>query len=256
MYCSNCGKEISDDAKFCQFCGAKIQNINENLENKMEVLLKKCSVCGFEYPANKRICPNCTADNIPQEKINDQQNCGQYKKAKEENTCVYKKYCSHKTCEFAKQIYVSNESQFTNESKGCMVIIGIIIVIFILKGVFSVKIWDNSNKNYSKQPHQHQNAQNNQIERQKRLDAINDLINDAHKGGLIIKIDNFDIEDQKCAYMIVDESVWNQLPYESKQQMCQLIREYSDLTGVKILSFKGYRTGKTIMPFEHSVHNF
>lgn len=26
MYCSRCGKQISDDSKFCQFCGAKVGN--------------------------------------------------------------------------------------------------------------------------------------------------------------------------------------------------------------------------------------
>lgn len=37
MYCKNCGKQISDDSKFCQYCGEK-QNTNEKLiiEKKSE----------------------------------------------------------------------------------------------------------------------------------------------------------------------------------------------------------------------------
>lgn len=27
MICNNCGKEINDDAKFCKFCGTKVENI-------------------------------------------------------------------------------------------------------------------------------------------------------------------------------------------------------------------------------------
>lgn len=34
MYCSQCGKEISDDSKFCTFCGNKCKfNVN-NAEKK------------------------------------------------------------------------------------------------------------------------------------------------------------------------------------------------------------------------------
>ena len=34
MFCSNCGKEIAEDSKFCQYCGkANINNV-ENLIDK------------------------------------------------------------------------------------------------------------------------------------------------------------------------------------------------------------------------------
>lgn len=125
-----------------------------------------------------------------------------------------------------------------------------ILVLFIVGGCI------NSLKNEESTSTQQPQTIQSQQERQKRLDKINNLINDAHKGGLIIKIDRFDMEDKKCAYMIVDEYIWNQLPHETKQHMCRMVNEYNDLTGETILAFKGYRTGITIMPFEFSVHNF
>lgn len=36
MFCSNCGKEIPDDAEFCSFCGASMQN--EQDESEPEVI--------------------------------------------------------------------------------------------------------------------------------------------------------------------------------------------------------------------------
>ena len=29
MYCKLCGKEITDDSKFCQHCGGKLDNIEQ-----------------------------------------------------------------------------------------------------------------------------------------------------------------------------------------------------------------------------------
>ena len=41
MYCSNCGKELEDDALFCQECGQEVKTtINMKSENR---LLKKKS---------------------------------------------------------------------------------------------------------------------------------------------------------------------------------------------------------------------
>ena len=36
MFCPNCGKEISDDATFCGFCGAKIENSGVNQQQSAE----------------------------------------------------------------------------------------------------------------------------------------------------------------------------------------------------------------------------
>lgn len=34
MYCSKCGNEISDDSRFCKFCGNVLTSIEENCEVK------------------------------------------------------------------------------------------------------------------------------------------------------------------------------------------------------------------------------
>ncbi len=33
MFCSKCGKEIRNDAKFCEFCGIKMVTENEEINN-------------------------------------------------------------------------------------------------------------------------------------------------------------------------------------------------------------------------------
>jgi len=40
MYCSKCGKEITDDSKFCEYCGNDITevNINNRLNDKKTIL--------------------------------------------------------------------------------------------------------------------------------------------------------------------------------------------------------------------------
>ena len=32
MKCSNCGKEIAEDTKFCVYCGTQVANFTENVE--------------------------------------------------------------------------------------------------------------------------------------------------------------------------------------------------------------------------------
>ncbi len=62
-FCTNCGKELASDAKFCSACGKEnpaITNTNVS-ERKQEYVgkIKKCPVCGEEIPALTAICPAC-----------------------------------------------------------------------------------------------------------------------------------------------------------------------------------------------------
>lgn len=71
-FCTNCGKQLNDDAKFCDTCGAPlsgtqtppIPGINENVGDdtkRKEVFVgvkRKCPVCGAEVSAFALTCPN------------------------------------------------------------------------------------------------------------------------------------------------------------------------------------------------------
>ena len=71
-FCTNCGKQLNDDAKFCDTCGAPlsgtqtppIPGTNENVGDdtkRREVFVgvkRKCPVCGAEVSAFALTCPN------------------------------------------------------------------------------------------------------------------------------------------------------------------------------------------------------
>ncbi len=46
LYCRNCGKEISDEASYCLYCGARQKDIF-------------CRECGKKIPSNAVFCPHC-----------------------------------------------------------------------------------------------------------------------------------------------------------------------------------------------------
>lgn len=71
-FCTNCGKQLNDDAKFCDTCGAPVSGtqtppipgVNENVADdtkRKEVFVgvkRKCPVCGAEVSAFALTCPN------------------------------------------------------------------------------------------------------------------------------------------------------------------------------------------------------
>lgn len=71
-FCTKCGKQLNDDAKFCDTCGAPVSGtqtppipgINENVGDdtkRKEVFVgvkRKCPVCGAEVSAFALTCPN------------------------------------------------------------------------------------------------------------------------------------------------------------------------------------------------------
>ena len=71
--CTNCGKQLNDDVKFCDTCGSPVSNAqtpsptpgaNENVADdtkRKEVFVgerRKCPVCGVEISAFALTCPN------------------------------------------------------------------------------------------------------------------------------------------------------------------------------------------------------
>jgi len=55
MFCTNCGKEIPNDSKFCEYCGEKIY-----IEKKNDDIAKYCPFCKKEISINDEICPYCS----------------------------------------------------------------------------------------------------------------------------------------------------------------------------------------------------
>ena len=72
MFCKKCGKEISDDSKFCEGCGenlevnSKVVNINETNPPKKEAIntednsdFIRCRSCGKRVAKSIKTCPHC-----------------------------------------------------------------------------------------------------------------------------------------------------------------------------------------------------
>ncbi len=62
QYCTNCGKQLDDDAKFCSRCGKAI-NSNTSNESKRKIeyngTIHKCPNCGEILDAFTVKCPSC-----------------------------------------------------------------------------------------------------------------------------------------------------------------------------------------------------
>lgn len=85
MYCNQCGKQIPDDAKFCQECGCKTNSNHQELNSKNHIeqtetnkkssvtsanpnisvqkpTTTRCQKCQAIYPADMQFCPTCGAN--------------------------------------------------------------------------------------------------------------------------------------------------------------------------------------------------
>lgn len=67
-FCSNCGNQMADDAKYCAHCGSRTLYENESRDkqenyftrsNEYAGNLIKCPACGTELPSLTAICPAC-----------------------------------------------------------------------------------------------------------------------------------------------------------------------------------------------------
>lgn len=111
------------------------------------------------------------------------------------------------------------------------IILGVII-FFVLAGCDSQSSKENISEEYT--PEQKQNI----------MKITNDFANEGLQKGLIKKIEKNDYNND-CIYTFwVEEISWNTMPYESKQDMHELIRHYSKVRGCNTGSLRGYRNGK------------
>lgn len=62
MKCQKCGSEVPAGSKFCNECGAKIEQIALFKDSKPENAEPyKCEKCGYMIPSNSVFCPQCHA---------------------------------------------------------------------------------------------------------------------------------------------------------------------------------------------------
>lgn len=73
-FCTQCGTQLGDEAKFCSSCGEKIPAISQssvcsnNSQNAPQngFITKKCMACGKEYSDDYAVCPDCGISLGPQ----------------------------------------------------------------------------------------------------------------------------------------------------------------------------------------------
>ena len=54
MYCYNCGKQVSDNAKFCTNCGASLTNFDQGTA-RIKLVSAVCPQCGARIKVNPDI---------------------------------------------------------------------------------------------------------------------------------------------------------------------------------------------------------
>lgn len=58
-YCSKCGKQLADDARFCSACGAPVRQDKGGREEAYDGVIHKCPNCGETVDAFEATCPSC-----------------------------------------------------------------------------------------------------------------------------------------------------------------------------------------------------
>lgn len=59
MFCKNCGKELENDSKFCNFCGTPVSGINTERKIVYDGDIHKCPNCGEILKSFDIKCPTC-----------------------------------------------------------------------------------------------------------------------------------------------------------------------------------------------------
>lgn len=111
-----------------------------------------CPVCGERLYSDKKYCPNCTADYLPVDKLNDEFNCGRYNIAQQKGECIYKNHCVHSGCSF-----LNNKINESNPS-GCLIAIAVFFGLIIFGGIIDLFSSD-SNKSSTPSYHPTQSVQ-------------------------------------------------------------------------------------------------
>ena len=82
MICKKCKAKIPDTAKFCPYCGAKIEKTERPLEDKKPTDVMICPTCKTRYPLGTKFCKK---DGIPLQRISASEVFKPPPEVKEEN---------------------------------------------------------------------------------------------------------------------------------------------------------------------------
>ena len=55
--CPVCDKRFEDESRFCNMCGARLEEVYGN--RSMDPAERICPICGKSYPASHNFCPSC-----------------------------------------------------------------------------------------------------------------------------------------------------------------------------------------------------
>ena len=58
-FCSQCGRQLEDDARFCSGCGAPVQSTGEKRKESFQGEIIKCPNCGEQLRSFQATCPAC-----------------------------------------------------------------------------------------------------------------------------------------------------------------------------------------------------
>lgn len=73
--CTGCGKELEDDATFCDNCGTPLNAASADISQTAESAF--CTNCGAQIPAGDAFCPNCGANTVTGETAGQAASVGQ-----------------------------------------------------------------------------------------------------------------------------------------------------------------------------------
>lgn len=82
MYCKYCGKQIADDAKFCDGCGKPIENVEQVHVEEQKKEIRRCPKCGDIVHQYAQMCKNCGTDLTKTNIRTNKQNCPKCKSCK------------------------------------------------------------------------------------------------------------------------------------------------------------------------------
>ena len=125
MFCTKCGKKISQNNEFCQHCGERVFNVEGKYSRKL------CPFCKFEIPPESEQCSHCKRTIV--EKVQRHEDVNESNDIPKANADIKQKKTRLR---MSRPIHKINLKKFLL-NKYVVVILGAAIFIWILLGIDS-----------------------------------------------------------------------------------------------------------------------